>query len=315
MPKGQPRARIEALEDPLLKAYARAWERVTALHEAIAADPKRWRQRRRLAEAAAAIVRDMEDLERGTAKWLAESFPEVYSLGLADGADEVGGVADFSLADQRSARLMADDLFDDLLKATDNVKRSVKRLIREVIRDESLARVIAGGNAKAAAREAARIIASHGVHAVTYSNGARHGLEEYAQMAVRTKTATAYNAGTLSGAEANGVKFWEVFDGPFCGWTYHDDKQALGMIVTKDEAQAYPISHPNCRRAFGARPDVATKKEARAAERSVTEGQTQAQREQDAARVQRRPSRLDQRQARLSAREARLRARAGARAG
>ncbi len=258
----------------------------------------------------------MEELEEGTARWLARTFPKVYSMGLVDGASEVGGSSQFNAADREAARLLADDLFDDLLQATDTVKRSTKRLIRTVIRDESLARVIAGGNAKEASRLAARIIESKGIYAVTYSNGARHGLAEYSQMAVRTKTAVAYNTGALSGAESQGVKYWEVFDGPFCGWAFHDDRQALGMIVSKDEALGYPISHPNCRRAFGARPDVNTKKEAKVAERSVKEGQTQAQREQDAARAtsqRRQASRVDARARRLTAREAKLRARAGAR--
>ena len=316
MPARQPTAALARLEDPLLREYAKAWARVTALHDAIVADPKRWRQRQRLADAAAAIVADMEELERGTAKWLADAFPKVYSMGLVDGASEVGGSSQFNRSDKAAARMLADDLFDDLLQATDTVKRSVKRLIRDVVRDESLARVIAGGNAQAAAKEATRIIEARGVHAVTYSNGARHGLAEYAQMAVRTKTAVAYNQASLSGAESQGVRYWEVFDGPFCGWAFHVDRQALGMVVTKDEALAYPISHPNCRRAFGARPDVTTKKQAREAQRSVTEGQTQAQREQDAARQaaqRRRANRLTQRDRRLTAREAKLRARAGAR--
>jgi hypothetical protein len=68
-----------------------------------------------------------------------------------------------------------------------------------------------------------------------------------------TETATAYNTASIAGYEDSGlVETVEVFDGPECGWTEHDDEDlADGSIRTLDEADDYPVSHPNCQRAFG----------------------------------------------------------------
>lgn len=47
-----------------------------------------------------------------------------------------------------------------------------------------------------------------------------------------------------------GVGQVEIFDGPNCGWTFHDDPdKANGSIRTLNEAEDYPIAHPNCVRA------------------------------------------------------------------
>lgn len=68
-----------------------------------------------------------------------------------------------------------------------------------------------------------------------------------------TETANAYNLSSISAYKTSGlVDGVEVFDGPECGWTEHDDPDlADGSIRTLDEANDYPISHPNCQRAFG----------------------------------------------------------------
>lgn len=74
-----------------------------------------------------------------------------------------------------------------------------------------------------------------------------------AQVIALTETATAYNATSLAGyADSGLVDRVEVFDGPECGWTDHDDPDlADGSSRSLEEAEAYPISHPNCQRAFG----------------------------------------------------------------
>lgn len=47
-----------------------------------------------------------------------------------------------------------------------------------------------------------------------------------------------------------GVEQVEISDGPDCGWTSHDDPDlADGSVRTIQEAQEYPIAHPNCVRA------------------------------------------------------------------
>lgn len=67
----------------------------------------------------------------------------------------------------------------------------------------------------------------------------------------------AYNAGVLNRAQEVGVRYMEVFDGADCVWSSHKDTDKLnGTLRTVEEAATWPISHPRCRRAFGARPDV-----------------------------------------------------------
>lgn len=68
----------------------------------------------------------------------------------------------------------------------------------------------------------------------------------------RTETATAFNVGAITGYRGSGlIEKVRVLDGTGCGWLYHDDPDtANGKIVSLDEAQAHPIAHPNCLRAF-----------------------------------------------------------------
>lgn len=68
-----------------------------------------------------------------------------------------------------------------------------------------------------------------------------------------TETATAYNSASTAGYRESGlVEVVDVYDGPECGWTEHDDPDlADGSQRTLDEADEYPTSHPHCQRAFG----------------------------------------------------------------
>jgi hypothetical protein len=74
-----------------------------------------------------------------------------------------------------------------------------------------------------------------------------------AEVIARTETAVAYNATSAAGYRDSGlVEEVEVFDGPECGWTEHDDPDlADGSTRTLDEFDDYPISHPNCQRSAG----------------------------------------------------------------
>lgn len=69
-----------------------------------------------------------------------------------------------------------------------------------------------------------------------------------------TETGNAYNSAAIDRYRDSGiVDAVEVFDGPDCGWVYHDDPDlAHGSFRTLDQAKAHPLSHPRCQRAFGA---------------------------------------------------------------
>jgi hypothetical protein len=74
-----------------------------------------------------------------------------------------------------------------------------------------------------------------------------------AQTIALTETATTYNLASSAAYRESGlIDEVEVFDGPECGWTEHDDPDlADGSTRTLDEADDYPTAHPNCQRAFG----------------------------------------------------------------
>lgn len=76
-----------------------------------------------------------------------------------------------------------------------------------------------------------------------------------ATVIARTEINTAYNLSSVEGYRASGrVDEVRVFDGDDCGWTSHDDPdKADGTIRTLDDAEEYPLSHPNCVRSFAPR--------------------------------------------------------------
>jgi hypothetical protein len=81
--------------------------------------------------------------------------------------------------------------------------------------------------------------------------GTAYGSRSY--LVALTETASAWNVAATESYRASGIGFVEVFDGPDCGWSRHDDPDlAHGSIRSLAEAKAQPLSHPRCQRAFGA---------------------------------------------------------------
>lgn len=255
----------------LRRAYAEAWDRVMALQAEIADEPLRFRQQRRLREVQASIEREMDLLDSRVNAEVEQAVRNAYGIGgvqssLASG----GGRFAWTGIHIDAVNLMAHTLTDELLQATRYVRETTKVLIREVAKQQGLAKLVEGRTALQAAADARRVIEAHGIHAVRYANASRHGLAEYANMQMRTTTAIAYNQGTLNSAGERGTNWFEVFDGTDCGWDGHEDPQkANGMIVSKDDARGMLISHPNCRRSFGGRPDIETKADKEKAEKET----------------------------------------------
>jgi len=291
---------VDALSEALRKVYADAWAELERRAAALAED---WGLRRRaryarIRELRQATARLVAELDAQARAFALTGIPEAYALG---GRAAVGIGAQWTTADAAAIQELAQDLYRDLLKSTRFVRRDVKRFIAEVTREKAGNVLVLGQPAEAAGREVARFLADHGIHAVRYADGSLHGLADYAGMAIRTKTALAYNAGTLNKLGQAGVGFVEVFDGPSCGWTSHNDTDlATGTIRPIADAVAYPISHPRCQRSFGGRPDLATAEDAAKAKPFATD----AQRADPAAAEQER----------LAATRARTNARARARA-
>lgn len=264
---------VEGLPNPLIELYRRAWERVVLEQDRIIADPLRFRRRARLTEIRQAIERELDLLELPTRRWLQMQFPRAYAMGVANGIAATGGaITGWTSIHREAVQEMANGLFDDLLGATQHVRDDTKRLIRDVIRNEALQSAIAGDTAQSAGRIARDLIERNGITSVVYRNGARHGLADYSEMAMRSTTAIAYNRGTLNADPEIG--WFEIFDGHDCGLTFHDDPTlANGMVVDRATAEAYPIAHPRCQRSLGPRPDITSAAEAKTAAPSTTPDQ------------------------------------------
>ena len=65
----------------------------------------------------------------------------------------------------------------------------------------------------------------------------------------RTELAISHQQASHERYRAAGVDDVDITDGPDCGWTHHNDPDlANGSRRTIDEAENYPVAHPNCRR-------------------------------------------------------------------
>jgi hypothetical protein len=243
--------------DPLLTLYRDAHLRLKAEQDALVGDPLRKARVSRLLDLQERVRREMDRLDRNAGRWIERHGGETYASGFV--AQPVDST--FTLVHRESARRLADDMFDDLLSATRYVRNDVKRFIQEAARIAAQSTVV-DNTAKQAGRDMMKdLVDNHGIRAVRYANGAQHPLGEYSQMTIRTKTALAFNQGGFDAAPK--VEWWECFDGPNCGLTFHEDgEMANGLISDRLTARAWPISHPNCRRSWAARPDIDNKTQA-----------------------------------------------------
>jgi hypothetical protein len=174
---------------------------------------------------------------------------------------------------------LASDTYADFLERSRQAERVSNQFVRAV-REASaveLPKIAAGGRTarrQAADRLEERLLTKYGIDSITYRDGSRVTPRTYARMAARTKSAVAYNAGTLNACVESGVGWVEVFDGPECGWkSHHDEDRAARSIRTVAEAGRYAIAHPQCRRSFGPRPDITSESEAEDAKPFGTEEQ------------------------------------------
>jgi hypothetical protein len=281
---------LDVLSANLRGAYEAAWLDITTEQARIADDPARYARRSRLRELQAMVDDRLDQVDELAASWLADEFPTAYRLG----AETTAGVLDqpfrWTTNDNDAVILLAQDTFDELLAATDGVSDSTKRLIRTLGKEQALLKAAAGKTATQAARQLRRLLEQQGIFSVRYKDGSRHGLADYTDMLLRTKTGVAHNAGGLNFARRAGTRWVEVFDGFDCGWFTHDDSdKANRSIRTVEEAAKATLSHPRCRRSFGPRPDITSPEQAKTAKSSITDAQQANQTAAERAR------RLDQR--------------------
>ncbi|MFF3378163.1 hypothetical protein ACFYXF_35070 [Streptomyces sp. NPDC002680] len=242
-----------------------AWQRLAAEQAAVIdaiGDSRRSRMvTDRLAQFQAAITDFQRRVDAEARAFVARQLPHLYEEGARAAARAVGGDFSWTLIHREALQSLASDSYADFLRRSEEEQRMAAQFYRAV-RDAARREVpiLASGHTtalQAAKVLADRLAAEHQLTTVIYRNGARVPVQAWAESATLAKSAVAYNAGTLNRARESGVQWIEVFDGADCGWTSHKDTaKANGTLRTVEEAAAWPISHPRCRRGFGPRPDV-----------------------------------------------------------
>lgn len=311
------REEAEQLSAELRASYALVWRRIEEQLGLIQDQPQDWTPQK-LRQFQKAVEQAMGSLDAAARAWIQENLPGLYSASVvatnqqlvAAGVEIAGGATAFrwTPTHQQAITALANELYEDLLGATAHVSQTTKQLVRKLTKESGVQGIRDISHRQATGRQLRKTLERNAVSAVIYRNGSRHGLAEYSQMAIRTTTGIAMNQATINAASDHDVAWFQCIDGPGCGWTSHGDGiTASGKIVTAKEAKAHPLSHPNCRRTFGPRPDLATQAQAEQAEKEAMaelEVVQRSQVEQDRVRIaaqQRRANRLAARQRKLSA--------------
>lgn len=187
---------------------------------------------------AAEFPLDADDIDWKTeGKLLAAALESVYlelgELAWESIGEELGVSLSFAL-DGPATKAIRDRLATQVSLITDAT--------REIIRDRVEA-AVAGG-----------LSIEQLVEGTSELMGLADLMGSRAQTIALTETATAYNSAAVAAYRDSGlIDEVLVFDGSECGWTEHDDPDlADGSTRTLDEADEFPVSHPNCQRAFGA---------------------------------------------------------------
>jgi hypothetical protein len=242
-----------------------AWQRLADKQRAVlAAIGANWRTPyvlQTLEDFKSAITDFQQRADAETRAFVQRQLPWLYQQGAQRAAESVGQQFTWTLMHTDALQTLASDSYGDFLRRSEEEQRMASafyRAARDVARSEVPILTVGNTTALRAAKALAdRLAAEHQLAYVVYRNGARVPVRVWAEAATLAKSAVAYNAGTLNRARQAGVEFVQVFDGPGCGWTSHQDPyQASGTLRTLEDAAAWPISHPRCSRAFGPRPGI-----------------------------------------------------------
>lgn len=249
-----------------------AWDRVEAEKErlfALVEGDARWPRIKARLDEYQAEIRRFQAVAADEAAHLVTLVTGQYANGMVLAAATAGFAVSWTPAHQQVVALLAADTYSDLLERSYEAGRVSDRLvrtIRRVAREEMPFQATGGKTARDVGRAIrARLEDEFRIGTVTYRDGSIHSVREYTEMLARTKGRVAQNSGSVNAYFEIGIEYLEVFDGGTCGWTSHQDvDKANGTIRTAEACAAQLLSHPNCRRTFGPRPDV-TAANARAA--------------------------------------------------
>lgn len=198
-------------------------------------------------------------LDRQALLFASEHMSQIYGAGMtraqrllaAGGADALGAPS-FSLLHRQAVELLAADTFDDLAAATDYLDTAARRAIREAAKVRTTVGAITGSSVPEDTRALVRRFARQGVSGFVDSAGRSWRLGAYAEMVVRTKSAQAYNVGTVLRTEETGTDALEIRDGERS--RHEECLEFSGTTCSPLWALEHPIQHPNCVRSFSPLP-------------------------------------------------------------
>lgn len=249
-------AELDRMVAELVSEFRASQASLEAQLEALLATPSKAAQASRIR----ALIRSNDALVRGleasTGDWLATTLPEVYGLGAASAAEMVGASFQWTQPHLDAVQQLASGALEEVAKNLRGLRADTRSALQGWARDATRSGLLEARTAVAAGRDLAQVAARAGIFEVEYANGARHAMANYAEMAIRTTTATAYNRGSVELCREEGIEYVQYADGPDCGVESHDDpEKADGLVVRLDDV--VEISHPNCRRACLPAPDGA----------------------------------------------------------
>lgn len=193
-------------------------------------------------------------LEGHASMFTEDTLSRIYTAGMQRARDalQLGGQPSFTTLHTRALEVLASDTFDDLAAATAYVDESARAAIRRATRARTMAGALEGTSV---ARDRAQLVDAlrrDGVTGFVDASGRGWRLSTYAEMVVRTKSAQAYNTGTVLQAEETGTSVFVISDGTR---SRHPECLAFdGTTCTGAWALSNPIQHPNCVRSFGPAP-------------------------------------------------------------
>lgn len=165
----------------------------------------------------------------------------------------------FKLNDRRLNALIQ-AVTDDVEKAEYAVLRRANDEYRKIIFNAQMYANAGAGTYEKAVDMAARDFLSRGIQCVIYSNGARHTLRDYAEMAIRTASKRAYLQGEGAKRQEWGIHTVILAKrgnpcplcAPFCGKVFIDDvwsggKASDGNYPMLSGAIAKGLYHPRCK--------------------------------------------------------------------
>lgn len=190
--------------------------------------------------------RRLREILQGHYETIAEATYGVVS-------EQVGAEVAFDLSSRNLGRVMK----DVAVRVT-----GINEVSRDRIRSLVKAEIESGANADHLEKQLRTLVRSWaGLEGpVSMSEDDRRSLSAAERMARSrahsislTETGNAFNRSAVAGYRDSGlVTQVLVFDGPECGWSSHDSPDLANRSTRSlSEAEAQPLAHPHCQRAFG----------------------------------------------------------------